>query len=490
MLFNSLSYAIFLPIVFFLFWLSPKKIKWMVLLAASYYYYMSWGIKYCVWIILTTVVSYLCARMIEKRDDEKSKKLFMVLPIVFIIGTLVFFKYFNFLSETVTSVLRAFSLPASDFTLKLIMPLGISFYSFQSVGYIVDVYNGKTPAQKHFGKFALFISFFPHVLSGPIARANDLMPQLEFEKKFDFEQASYGVRQLVWGFYKKVVVSGLCAYVVNGVYDSLEGQKGFVLICATVFYAFQIYCDFSGYSDIAIGSAKILGIDLMTNFKTPYMSQSIKEFWGRWHISLSTWFRDYIYIPLGGNRKGNVKYIFNIIITFLVSGLWHGAAWTFIVWGLLHGVLQVIETYVYKIGFLKRFAPKKGEKKILCPSGLIKLFLTFALVCFTWIFFRANTFSDAIYIVTKMFSGIASPLSYFKLGIANLFHLNNVTKLRLFISLPVLVVTDMIFVKVDLYERIGKMRAVPRWLVYIAVLLLLLILAPSDSNSNFIYFQF
>lgn len=488
MLFNSLSYAIFLPIVFALFWLTPKRFRWAVLLASSYYFYMSWGIKYCIWIALATAVSYFCARLIEKSDDKR-KKLFLVLPIIFIMGTLVVFKYFNFFSRSLTNLLSMFSLPVGEFTLNLVMPLGISFYSFQSVGYLADVYSGKTSAQKHFGKYALFVSFFPHVLSGPIGRADKLMPQFECEKKFDFDQAAYGIRQLVWGLFKKIVVSSLCAGIVDEVYNSIGNQKGFVLICATVFYAFQIYCDFSGYSDIAIGSAKLLGIDLMTNFKTPYMSQSIKEFWSRWHISLSTWFRDYIYIPLGGSRKGNFKYICNILITFLVSGLWHGAAVTFVIWGLLHGALQVIETYIYKISFLKRFAPKKDEKKILCPSGIIKLILTFCVICFTWIFFRANSLSDAGYIISHLFSGIGSPAAYFKAGISAL-HLNNEMIIRLAASMLALVISDILFVKNDLYYSIGKIKPVYRWIVYIIVLLMIFVLTPSNSNSNFIYFQF
>ena len=489
MLFNSLSYAVFLPAVFIVFWLMPKKFRWAVLLAASYYFYISWGVKYCVWIILTTAVSYVCAMLMEKFDGQKKKKLFLVLPIVFIMGTLSVFKYFNFFSQTVGSVLRSFSLPVGDLTLNLIMPLGISFYSFQSVGYLADVYKGKTLAQKHIGKFALFISFFPHVLSGPIARANDLLPQLECDVDFDFQKASYGIRQLVWGFFKKFVVADVCAVIVDGVFNDLVGRRGFVLILAVVLYAFQIYCDFSGYSDIAIGSAKILGIDLMQNFKTPYMSRSIKEFWSRWHISLSTWFRDYVYIPLGGNRKGNVRYICNILITFLVSGLWHGAAMTFIVWGLLHGVLRVFETYVYKIPFLKKIAPKKDDGKILCVSGIVKLVLTFSIICFTWIFFRSNSLSDAGYVVSNLFSGISSPLNYLKSGLSTL-PMNNEYLVRLIPSLSLLVISEALFVKKDMYTRMGEIKPVFRWLIYIVVLMMIFVLTPSNSNSDFIYFQF
>ena len=489
MLFNAVSYAVFLPIVFALFWIMPKKYRWSVLLVASYYYYISWGLKYCVWIILTTVLSFFCARGIEKFDETKKKKFLLYLPVVFSLGTLVFFKYFNFLSTSLTSLLRLFSLPVDDFTLKLVMPLGISFYSFQTVGYLVDVYKGKITAQTHFGKYALFISFFPHVLSGPIARANDLLPQLECDKNFSFDEASYGMRQFVWGLFKKIVVSDLCAALVDKIYNGLEGRAGFVLVLATVLYAFQIYCDFSGYSDMAIGSAKLFGINLMTNFKNPYTSQSIKEFWGRWHISLSTWFRDYIYIPLGGNRVNFFRYGVNIIITFLVSGLWHGAASTFIIWGLIHGVIQVIETLIYKQKPFLKFAPKKGEKKILCLSGIIKLLLTFAIVCFAWIFFRANSLHDAVYVITNMFKGMGNPLLYIKEGV-NCLGLDNEMIIRLFPSLGLLIITDFMFLKNDLFKKIGEINPVFRWIIYIFVLLMIIVLKPSDANANFIYFQF
>lgn len=490
MLFNSVSYAVFLPVIFALYWLIPKKYKWLVLLTGSYYYYMSWGIKYSVWIVLTTIVSYFCAIKIERCEfGTKQRKLFLVLPIVFIAGTLVIFKYFNFFGQSIVNILKSFSLKCDEFTLNLIMPVGISFYSFQCIGYLADVYSSKTSAQRHLGKFALFVSFFPQVLSGPIARANDLIPQLECEKRFDYKQASYGMRQIAFGFFKKLVVSNVCAGIVDGVYNSLNEKSGFVLVAATVLYAFQIYCDFSGYSDIAIGSAKILGINLMTNFKTPYLSQSIKEFWSRWHISLSTWLRDYIYIPLGGNRRGNFRYACNIIITFLISGMWHGAAATFIMWGLIHGLLQVSETFIYRLKVLERFIPKKNEKKVFCLSSIIQIIITFCLVCFTWIFFRANNISNAVYVVSNMFSGIISPISYVKNGIAAL-NLSNEVIVRLAPAILTLVVTDIIFLKHDLFEVIGRIKPIYRWIIYIVILLMIIVLAPSDSNANFIYFQF
>lgn len=489
MLFNSVAFAIFMPIVFFLYWIVPQKFKWIILLLSSYYYYMSWGPKYVIWIILTTVVSYLGALGIEKYENLKKKKVCMLLPVLFSLGTLFVFKYFNFISKTVSTVFEKLSLPVGELTLNLIMPLGISFYTFQTVAYLVDVYKGKVKAQRHFGKYALFISFFPQVLSGPIARASNLMPQLEEGRKFDYEQVAYGARQMAWGFFKKIVISAVCADIVDGVYNSIQGKSGFLILIATVMYAFQIYCDFSGYSDIAIGSAKLLGINLADNFRNPYLSQSIKEFWGRWHISLSSWFRDYVYIPLGGNRVNKFRYSLNIIITFLVSGLWHGAAWTFIIWGLIHGVLQVIETFVYKSKAFMKLAPNKNEKKIFTPKGIITLILTFSIVCFTWIFFRANTLGDAFYAIRHMFDGISSPVKYVADGITAL-GLGKDEIIRLVPSMVLLIVVEFMSLKFDVIEKVGKIKPVFKWIIYILVLLMIFILTPSESNQNFIYFQF
>ncbi len=486
MLFNSLAFAVFLPVVFLLYWLVPQKFKWIVLLVSSLYYYMSWEPKYIIWIFITTVVSYFGARFIEKNEEEKKKKLFLSLSVIINLGLLVYFKYFVFISSSIVSMLKMFALPVDELTLKIIMPVGISFYTFQSVGYLVDVKKGKVQAEKNFGIFALFISFFPQVLSGPIARADSLIPQIKSEKKFDFDKASYGVRQMAWGFFKKMVVSAVCAQFVNPVFDNLKGQKGIVLVISVILYAFQIYCDFSGYSDIAIGSAGLFGIDLMTNFKTPYFAQSIKEFWSRWHISLSTWFRDYVYIPLGGNRVSKFRHALNLIITFLVSGIWHGAAWTFIIWGLLHGILQVIENYVYKIKF---FAPKSKEKKIFSFRGIVTLLLTFTVVCFTWIFFRANTIGDAFYIIKNMFAGILSPASYIKPGIK--FLAGDIESfVRLGVSMLILIIGDSFMLKNDVFEKLGKIKPVVKWLIYIVVLLAIFVLTPSNANNDFIYFNF
>lgn len=330
MLYNSVAFAVFLPIVFLIYWAIPHKFRWVLLLVASYYFYMSWDPKYVFLILMTTAISYFAAIGLEKAGSRK-KKWIMTIAAVVCLGVLFFFKYFNFFSQSVIGFLNLFSLKLSPLTLKVILPVGISFYTFQTLSYVIDVYRGNVKAEHHFGYYAAFISFFPQLVAGPIERVNSLLPQIKAEHKFDYEKASYGIKMMIWGYFKKLVIADTLSQYVSVVYDNPRQYQGFSLVIATLFFAFQIYCDFSGYSDIAIGTAKLLGIDLTTNFKSPYFSQSVKEFWSRWHISLSTWFRDYVYIPLGGNRVGKIRHSLNLIITFLVSGLWHGANWTYVV---------------------------------------------------------------------------------------------------------------------------------------------------------------
>lgn len=331
MLFNSLSFAVFLPIVFGLYWGIPQKYRWIVLFVSSCYFYMSWNVKYIVLIMFTTCVSYISALLIKKYESKK--KLLMCVTLIACLGTLFFFKYFNFIIESFSEVFCFFAIPLHPITLKFMLPVGISFYTFQTLSYVIDVYRGELEAEPHFGKYATFITFFPQLVAGPIERAKNLLPQICGEHKFDYVQATYGLKLMAWGFFKKLVIADNLAVSVDLIYNDIYAYSGFALIVATVFFAFQIYCDFSGYSDIAIGVAKLFGINLMSNFQSPYFSSTIKEFWSRWHISLSTWFRDYVYIPLGGNRKGRCRKYINLIITFMVSGIWHGANWTFVLWG-------------------------------------------------------------------------------------------------------------------------------------------------------------
>lgn len=320
MLFNSLSFAVFLPIVFALYWILPHRFRWILLLVASYYFYMSWDFKYIVLILFTTVVSYSAARLIEGKSNKRYKKAVLLIAAILCLGVLFFFKYFTFVSQTISEVIGLFSIKINPITLYLILPVGISFYTFQTLSYVIDVYRGDIEAEHHFGKYATFVSFFPQLVAGPIERSSNLLPQIKAEHKFDYELASYGLKQMAWGFFKKIVIADTISKYVGSVFDNPQNYKGFSLALAVGLFTIQIYCDFSGYSDIAIGTAKLMGIKLMTNFDSPYFSQSIKEFWSRWHISLSTWFRDYIYIPLGGNRVGKVRHCLNLLITFLISG--------------------------------------------------------------------------------------------------------------------------------------------------------------------------
>ncbi len=342
MLFNSLQFLIFFPIVVSIFFLLPQKRRWILLLIASYYFYMCWKVEYIVLIIASTLIDYFVAKKMADLKEKVKRKKWLLISLLSNLGILFGFKYFNFVNANVQALFDNFNIfygvPAFD----VLLPVGISFYTFQTLSYTIDVYNGKTPVQNHLGIFAVYVSFFPQLVAGPIERSRHLLPQFYVEHKFSYDRIKYGLQQMLWGFFKKVVIADRLAIVVDGVYNNLDDYSGISLLIATIFFAFQIYCDFSGYSDIAIGSARVMGFELIDNFKRPYFSKSISEFWRRWHISLSTWFRDYLYIPLGGNRVVKWRWYYNLFITFLVSGFWHGANWTFLVWGGLHGAYLII----------------------------------------------------------------------------------------------------------------------------------------------------
>lgn len=333
MLFNSLAYAFFLPIVFIVYWLIPHKFRWFILLISSYYFYMSWNPKYIVLIFGTTLISYISGILIEKSTGKRRKKAILAGASVICLGVLFIFKYFNFAIESFCSLFRVCGLKLNPITLKLILPVGISFYTFQTLSYVIDVYRGDVKAEKHFGYYAAFVSFFPQLVAGPIERTANLLPQIKKARSFDEHKAVSGLRLMAWGYFKKIALADTLAVYVDAVYDSLYDFEGFILIVIILFFSIQIYCDFSGYSDIAVGTARLFGIDLMKNFNCPYFATSINEFWKRWHISLSTWFRDYVYIPLGGNRCTKGRQSANLMLTFLASGLWHGANWTYLIWG-------------------------------------------------------------------------------------------------------------------------------------------------------------
>jgi D-alanyl-lipoteichoic acid acyltransferase DltB (MBOAT superfamily) len=345
MVFHSFSYLVFFPIVIAGFFIIPQKIKNLWLLTASYFFYMSWNCKYAILIVTSTIVTYLCAMFIEKANLHQArlaKKIYVAISLIINLATLFAFKYLSFFTININKLFLFFGSETTVPSLNLLLPVGISFYTFQVIAYILDVYRGKTKVEKNIITYALYVSFFPALVAGPIERANNLLTQLKQKYSFDFERVKSGLLLILWGFFLKLVLTERLAIVVNHVYSDYDKYVGFYLIIATVAFAFQIYTDFVAYSYIAMGSAQVIGIKLMENFNAPYFSTSISEFWHRWHISLSTWFRDYVYIPLGGNRHGKIKKYRNVLIVFILSGLWHGANWTFIIWGALNGVYQII----------------------------------------------------------------------------------------------------------------------------------------------------
>ncbi len=490
MVFNSLEFLIFLPIVLLLRYFTPTKYRWIPLLAASYYFYMYWDSKLIVLILFTTVVSYISANLIGRTDKKSLKNLYLWATLITSLGVLVFFKYYNFLANSATGIISAFGGGEFDLTLDLILPVGISFYTFQTLSYVIDVYRGDIEAEPHFGYYALFVSFFPQLVAGPIERPSNLIPQLKEEHKFDRNEFINGFGIALVGFFKKLVVADVISVYVNAVYNDAAGATGLGVLVATVLFAVQIYCDFSGYTDIAIGCARMMGMGLMQNFNRPYIAESIKEFWARWHISLSTWFRDYLYIPLGGNRRGKWRKHLNVMIVFLVSGLWHGAAWTFVIWGALHGIYQVV-------GELTK-APKAKLYEKLGINTDTKFFhfgkraVTFALVCFAWIFFRANNFKDLGILIAKLFTDWGISLDYIKNSISFM-GLDLVMILAIVLSVYMLSrfdrrSADGIFgIDKDgntVTSTVGYAQIL--WMIIAAAL----VISAGDGESTFIYFQF
>lgn len=353
MLFNSLKFMVFLPAVLVLYWALPHRFRKYLLLAASYYFYMCWKPEFIVLLLFSTAVNYFCALCIRRYPGAKKPMLIADLIVNF--GLLFFFKYLNFFGETLTALCRAVSIPFTAPALDIILPVGISFYTFQTLSYTIDVYRGKMEPERDFITFALFVSYFPQLVAGPIERADNLLPQLKKEQVFRYDQAAHGVRLMVWGFFKKCVCAAYLSRLADAVYNDVSYASGGAAALATAAFALQIYCDFGGYSDIARGCSEMMGVELMVNFKAPYFALSMRDFWKRWHISLTSWFREYVYFPLGGSRRGFARTLRNTLIVFALSGLWHGASWTFVVWGLLHALYLCAELIRNR---LRRNAPR------------------------------------------------------------------------------------------------------------------------------------
>ncbi len=400
MLFNSLEFLIFFPVVTLLFFVLPHRHRWFLLLAASCFFYMFFKPEYILILAFTIVIDYFAGIFLENETRKEKKKAYLILSLVANIGVLAIFKYYNFINGNITGLasLMGFKNPFPAFT--LILPIGLSFHTFQAMSYTIEVYRGNQKAERHFGIYALYVMFYPQLVAGPIERPQNILHQFRVKRAFNYDNAVHGLNLIAYGLFKKVVVADRLAEYVTSYYTNLGNANSISSILAFGFFSIQIYCDFSGYSDIAIGTARFMGFDLMQNFDRPYLATSITEFWGRWHISLSTWFRDYLYIPLGGSRAGKWKWYRNILIVFLVSGLWHGASWTFIAWGALHGFYNVFGLATK--GIRSGLAQKIGLHRLPRANKLINQLSIFCLVSFAWVFFRAPDFHIASVAIKKL----------------------------------------------------------------------------------------
>lgn len=456
MLFNSFLFLIFFPSVCLVYFLLPFRLRNLFLLAASYYFYMNWEPVYAVLILISTGITWLSGILMERWHR---RKLILTLSLVSNLGILFLFKYYNFINESVFQLFRLWGIRWEIQGLNWLLPVGISFYTFQAIGYTIDVYRRTLAAERNFLTYALFVSFFPQLVAGPIERAANLLPQFKAKHPFQPEEMVGGLRLMLWGMFMKVVVADRISQYVDAVYNNYTEHSGSSLLLATVLFAIQIYCDFGGYSLVAIGAAKVMGFRLMENFRRPYFASSVTDFWRRWHISLSTWFKDYVYIPLGGNRVGRCRHYFNLLVTFLVSGLWHGANWTFVIWGGLHGMFQVVEKTV-RVRFWG------------------KAFFTFLLVDFAWIFFRSANMGQACTVIHKIATDATGPL-----------FIHKTVLMYVFIGVSVLMLHDVLkeYYQSAL-ERMMKYRGM-RWGIYLSLILLILAIGVFDGGQ-FIYFQF
>ena len=474
MLFNSLEFIIFLPTVFCLYWFvfqKNLKIQNSLLLVSSYVFYGWWDWRFLSLIFLSTVVDYFVGLKIHDSNEKKLKKSYLWISIIFNLGLLGFFKYFNFFIDSWIDLLGAFGYEyKSIWTLNVILPVGISFYTFQTMSYSLDIYYGKLKPTKDFISFASFVSFFPQLVAGPIERASNLLPQILYNRIFQYEKGVQGLRLILWGMFKKVVIADSLAWRVDLVFNNYNTMGGGDLLVGLIYFSFQIYCDFSGYSDIAIGTAKLFGIELMSNFKFPYFSRHIGEFWRRWHISLSSWFRDYLYIPLGGSKYGKWKSLRNIFIIFIVSGFWHGANWTFIMWGLIHAMLYVP---LFLIGKNREYTTDVVAQNKFFPSikELYQMGITFLSITIAWVFFRSENISNSFDYLIRMFTKISLPTDN-RGGI-------------LFILL--LIILEW-FMRHDERKTLFTYNKIFNWILILVSSYIVIYFF--SSNQQFIYFQF
>ncbi len=463
MLFNSVHFLLFLPVVLIIYYLTARSKRWILLLLASYYFYASWRIEYLVLILFSTVLDYWCALEMGKRNDKQARRPFLVLSLLTNLGLLGFFKYYEFANQSLTDLFEVFSLNYKYYRFEdLLLPVGISFYTFQTLSYSIEVYRGQQRPEKHLGIFALYVSFFPQLVAGPIERFASLGEQLKKKVDFSWSNLRAGLQLMLYGLFVKICIADNMASLVDPFFEDPGKYSSLSAWTATGAYAFQIYCDFFGYSTIALGVARMLGIEIMDNFKTPYLSLSVTEFWRRWHISLSTWFRDYLYIPLGGNRKNATIWVRNILIVFLISGLWHGANWTFVAWGAIHALLYLSER---AFGSIK-------------PGAALKFLMwlkTFIVVLLAWVFFRAVDFSNAMEVFEVMF--LQSGTDQIDLSSSVLW---------LFVGF---ILSDLLLFNSRFDHWVDAQPFGLRWLTYLVFVFSILTLGGVE-NHPFIYFQF
>ena len=479
MFFNSFEYAIFLPIIFIIYWFilnKNLKLQNLFLLISSYFFYSCWDWKFLFLLAFSTILDYISGLKIYNSNTQIKKKIWLIISVSINLGFLGFFKYYNFFIESFADLIQKLGFTAHYSTLNIILPVGISFYTFHGLSYVFDIYNKKIKPSHNWIEYALFVSFFPLLVAGPIERATHLLPQIEKPRKFNYELAVSGLKQILWGLFKKIVIADNCAKAVNLIFNSYESQSGGTLFLGAILFSFQIYGDFSGYSDIALGSGKLLGIKLIKNFNYPYFSRSIAEFWRRWHISLSSWFKDYLYIPLGGSKGGTIKRIRNTFIIFLVSGFWHGANWTFILWGGLNA-LFILPSIIFKTNRNNMDIVAKGK---ILPNfkEFFQIVYTFLLASFAWIFFRSESLSQAFSYINKMFNSIHLPdLSIFNLS--------------LFPLLLLLIIVEWKGRENNyaIEKLFYKSKTCIRWGFYYILIILMLVFGQKNSQE-FIYFQF
>ena len=497
MLFNSFVFLIFFAVVTSFYFIIPHKIRWLFLLIASCFFYMCFIPVYILILASTIVIDYFSGILIENAGTVKRRKTFLILSLVTNIGVLVFFKYCNFFIDNLNGIASLIHWNYSIQSLEIILPIGLSFHTFQAMSYTIEVYRDKQKAERHFGIYALYVMYYPQLVAGPIERPQNLLPQFHAKHVFEYNRVSSGLKQMLWGFFKKIVIADRLAYFVNLVYDHPHDYQGISIFLATIFFSFQIFCDFSGYTDIAIGASRIMGIDLMANFRSPYFSRSISEFWGRWHISLSSWFRDYLYIPLGGNRVKPMRWIFNLLLVFIISGFWHGAKWTFIIWGGLHGIYLVLE--IFWRNLRKRFPVWMKWNQSNVFVKLLQIGFVFVLVSFAWIFFRAKDISTAGYIAMHFITGIPQYLS--NLGRPHFLWLEPIIFNKYYkdywmefvmivFSVSLMEWVHWVELKQNLVQFMNNKKVVWRWSFYMGIIYLILLFGIFHSNTEFIYFQF